>query len=374
MSFYTEAIFSTDHLTLKCFEEKSPDQSELLSELNIPKEGMELRLRECAKSFPKKLKITMEPEEMIFKNVKMPLQDDKLLTQAIPFESRKYFRISEAEFVFTYHVWNRDAEGIHLTLLGISRGGMDKYIPLVKAGFFPGFTVKDFLSGEKGLTFHTKKIDQGKESLRFYYNGFLIGWNVHSKDDSEAAGAKAAEYIRDLGLAVPDQMEYGRGGELLGKSFSFAGPLREVIRGALRKSFVRLTAVFAVFLVFIFIISGLLQLNAKRQSLSRIEKQIRELQKEYQISDLQSIRKKANVKGVEMSRVIHAVEGRFPKDKKISRFEYKNGEFSITVRDTDVLEANRVKEALESENGFTQFRIEKGAVSNEQSVVFQVKR
>jgi type II secretory pathway component PulL len=89
---------------------------------------------------------------------------------------------------------------------------------------------------------------------------------------------------------------------------------------------------------------------------------------------LASIGKKTDANGVEISRVLLSAEQRFPKDKKINRFEYKDGEVTLTVREIDVLEANQLKEALENEKSFTQFRIEQGVVSNEERVIFQVKR
>jgi len=375
MAFYTEVIFYDDGLTLKSFKEKVPRQPILLEEVFISKGELEYKFKKLAKIFPRRIRIMLEPEEIIFKNTKLPFKDEKLLVQAVQFEGRKYFRISEEEFIFTYNIWKRSSGEFWLTLLGVGCNIIEKYIPFLRTGFIPMFVIREFLSSEKGLVFCKKKIDLEKESLRVYYNGFLIGWKVYKKENIVEARKKLIEYIKNLDLPMPEEVKIKALEHFQDKEIILtAGPLASIIMLSLRRLFWKFSAIFLGILVVIYITVSFAQLNVKKQNLKQLEDKIRVFQKEYRITDLGSIRKKVNLKGAEISRIILAINKHFPKNKKVSRFEYKDGEVVMTIREIDTLEANRIKEAMENESSFSHFRIEQGVVSNEGKIIFQVKK
>ena len=183
MSFYTEIQFAPDRLILKSFNEKVSGKPVLLEETAVPIINSGKILGELAKRIPNRIRIVLEPEELVFKNIKTPISDEKVLLQAIPFESRKYFKINTSEFIFTHQIWKKETEGYQLTLLGVSRTRLEKYSPLIQAGFFLSISIKDYSSMEKVPFFHLIKMDPAKESIRLYANGSLISWYVYGKAD-----------------------------------------------------------------------------------------------------------------------------------------------------------------------------------------------
>lgn len=370
--YYSEPSISDDSLKLKSFKEKS-GRPVFLEESVIPA-GVQGEISgKIFKNFPRKLKITLEPEEMIFKNIETSFKDEKLIVQTIKFETRKYFKISEDEFVFTYNIWKKDSEGVRLTLIGFSKDKIEQHIPFIRAGFVPWFVIKDFFSCGKGAELRVKLLDGGRESLRIYYNGYLIGLNIYRKDGAQEAKAKTDGYIKSLSLPMPDGAA-NTDGPSHDKTVSFStGPHLDALRSLLMAGFLRCTACFAGILILIFIAAAMAQVNVKNQNLRRIDAEIGKLRVENQITDLQSIRKRAVVKGVNIGHVIFTLEQCLPKEIKVSRLELKDGEVTATIHGIDILEANKVKEALESGSDFTKFHIEEGVATNDKKIVFMVK-
>jgi hypothetical protein len=375
MAYYTEVAFLFDHLALKGLQEKSARKPVFLGEMTVSLTETERALKDKTAGFPRNIKVTLKPEDLIFKNIKTPVQDPKLLLQAIRFESRKYFRINTSEFVFAHNIWRKDTDGTWLTLLGMHRSLFEKYLPLLQAGFFLTFVVKGLLSEGKEACLRINKTSPEMESVRLYANGSLIGWNKSEKKDRKKAIVKVREYAKSLGVEISAKEEIKETGEVRDSTVTFSPmPFQHIVRNFLQKTFWRMTVVFAGLLIFFLIAGQVGDVNAKKRNLNLIDTELRKMQEKYQVKDLQMVRKRADLKGIEVSRIIVTVQQHYPKDKKVSRFEYKEGEVSLTIRGINLVEANQIKEALEDNKDFSQFHIEEGGKSDEKRIVFAVER
>jgi hypothetical protein len=368
MSFYTEVFFSANSVTLKSFEEKAAGQAILLNEQNILKEELESGLKKSAITFPKRIKITLEPEELLFKNIEVPFQDEKLLEKLILNESRKYFKTRE-DFVFSYYIWGKCPKNLSLTLLGVKQKDLEAYLPFIKMGFVPFFAIRDFLSDEKEL--FVSRVDRG---FRIYYNGSLIGWKTCGKEDLKEVEQRVKEYVLSLGLPLPELKE--KKAELFNeKSFSFMpASFLSVIQNSLKRLFWQIIAAVTALSFIIILVFANAQFSGRKQNLDRIEAEIKKFQEVHKMADLESIKKKSEIKVVPISTVLNSVNQYFPKGRKIYRFQLREGEAELTVLESDLLEVNKIKEALESEKNFYSFRIEEGGKTNEKRIVFQIKR
>lgn len=374
MEYYTGIIKTNSGIELRGYRRKNGQDPELLQNKAVS-ENESIQNVKAGMSFPQRLIIPVNTDEMIFKNILVPVKDAKTIASAMPYEFKKHFRIAADDFHFSFNIWGETEEGTWITIYGIKKELTFWAHDFCKSGFIPELEAEGFRIGDNGTVF-IRIMNSGKnmESVRLYHNGCLIGWNLCDKKESKLVQGRVKDYAKKLGLDEPREIRHGLSAKFHPKTlFTLDDLFPEWSRKKRNRFMKTLTITVASLAAVIYLTSAAIGLAAGFSELHDVEEKVRQASASYNPEDLKKSVSIPEERNIPVTILIHDLKRRISREKAVKGLEYRGNEVVLTVQTKNVVDANAIVDDLKKNSVYMNYKILDGAVSNESRIYFKIQ-